>query len=257
MASVEELEEIRPRLLGMVAEARITVVSIPRTDGSIRERFLALTDMTSIVSDALDALGVIGAIPASELKPIRAGQRVCGPAITIRYMPVDSTATALYAQSARPLLADRELYQIGEPGDVALFDCGGQDRVSVLGGLSGAWASKRGIAGCIVDGGVRDIMSNRELGIPLWSRGRTPITGRHRMEAVELNGPVSIAGVRVQPGDLVVADDTGICVVPFGHVNGVIEACEEREAAELRAMALLAEGVDVAALIEALPIEHW
>lgn len=77
------------------------------------------------------------------------------------------------------------------------------------------------------------------------------------MEAVELNGPVSIAGVRVQPGDLVVADDTGICVVPFGHVNGVIEACEEREAAELRAMALLAEGVDVAALIEALPIEHW
>jgi 4-hydroxy-4-methyl-2-oxoglutarate aldolase len=257
MASEEELASVRPRLLGMIDESRIARVGIPRPTAAVVARYLAISDLASTVSDALDEEGVGGSVAASILQPLSQGHRVCGPAITVRYVPVGGSPGAHYARSERPLLADRELYQLGEAGDVAIFDCGGRAEVSVVGGMSAAWAKHVGIAACVIDGGMRDVASIRELGHPVWSRGRTPTTGRHRMEAVEMNGIAHIAGLQVVPGDLVVADDSGVCVVPRAHILTVLERSESSERAEARVLALLTEGRSTRELAAVLPFEQW
>ena len=101
--------------------------------------------------------------------------------MTIRYVGRGGTPGAHYARDSRPLLADRDLYGVGQAGDVAVFDVGGAAGTSVMGNLSALLAVRLGIAGCIVDGGVRDIASIRT-------------TGPHRVGVVAgLRSPVAIA----------------------------------------------------------------
>jgi 4-hydroxy-4-methyl-2-oxoglutarate aldolase len=257
MASPAELDSVRGRLLGLIDESRIQAVRISRPQPEVVARFLRITDLTSTVSDAMDALGVGAAIPAHVLMPLAAGQRVCGPAVTIRYAGRGGSPGAHYARDSRPLLADRDLYGVGEAGDVAVFDCGGAAGTSVMGNLSALWAVRLGIAGCIVDGGVRDIASIRATGPHVWSRGRTPITGRHRLEAVEINGTVAICGAQVHPGDLIAADDTGVCVVPFESVDAVIAQCEAAERAEDAVTNLIKSGASASDVTGALSPERW
>jgi len=75
---------------------------------------------------------------------------------------------------------------------------------------------------------VRDIAHSRALGYPVWASDITPVTGKWRLETVEINGPIQIGGVRVAPGDLVVADDTGVCFIPRDVVLEVLEGAEKR-----------------------------
>lgn len=257
MATPDELDAVRGRLLGLIDEDRIRAVRIPRADADVIARFTRITDLTSTVSDAMDALGVGSAIPAHVLMPLAPGQRVCGPAVTIRYAGRGGTPGAHYALNSRPLLADRDLYGVGQAGDVAVFDCGGAASTSVMGNLSALWAVRLGIAGCIVDGGVRDIASIRTTGPHVWSRGRTPITGRHRVEAVEINGTVAICGAQVRPGDLIAADDSGVCVIPFDSVDVVIAHCEAAERAEDAVTNLIKSGAAPAEVTKALSPERW
>ena len=132
----------------------------------------------------------------------------------------------------RARLAERDLYGIGRAGDVAVFDCGGFVGASVMGSLSARWARRLGIAGCVIDGAVRDVDSIVALGVGVWSRGITPVSGKHRLRPLELNGRVSIAGMAVEPGDLVLADSTGVCVVPAASADPVLARCRELEVAE-------------------------
>jgi regulator of RNase E activity RraA len=257
MASEAELSAVRGRLLGLIDESRIRAVQIARPHADVIARFERITDLTSTVSDAMDSLGVGSAIPAHVLMPLAPGQRICGPAVTIRYAGRGGTPGAHYARDSRPLLADRDLYGVGEAGDVAVFDCGGAAGTSVMGNLSALWAVRLGIAGCIVDGGVRDIASIRATGPHVWSRGRTPITGRHRLEAVEINGTVSICGVQVRPGDLIAADDSGVCVVPLENVETVIAQCEAAERAEEAVTSLIKSGATASDVTQALSPERW
>lgn len=257
MATNEELASVRPRLLGMIDESRIVTTQVARPSAATVEAFLSITDLCSTVSDALDELGVGGAIPSSTLSPVVDGGRVCGPAITLRYAPVGGSVGSRYARMERALLADRDLYGVGQAGDVAVFESGGGSDISVMGGLSATWAKGAGIAACVVDGGVRDISTIQGLQQLVWSAGRTPITGRHRLEAVEINGSVSLTGVQVQPGDLVVGDDTGICIVPQQFIDQVLERCLSGEAAESAVIAMLKEGRDVSEIVALLPADKW
>jgi regulator of RNase E activity RraA len=240
----------------MIDESRIVTTTVTRPERSVIDGFLSVTDLASTVSDALDELGIGAAIPASRLAPVVEGARVCGPAITLRYAPVGGSVGARYARDERPLLADRDLYGVGRAGDVAVFQSGLGD-VSVMGGLSATWAKGAGIAACIVDGGVRDIGTIRALPHPTWSTGRTPITGRHRVEAVEINGTVDLAGAQVHPGDLVVADDTGVCVVPAHAIDAVLARALAGEQAESTVLRMLREGRDVSEIVATLPAERW
>jgi len=92
--------------------------------------------------------------------------------------------------------------------------------VSNLGGMSAQIGKRQGEVGAIVEGGVRDIGHSRGVGYPIWSTDISPTTGKWRLEAAEINGAVVICGVKVSAGDLVVADDTGVCFIPRGSHRG-------------------------------------
>ena len=80
-----------------------------------------------------------------------------------------------------------------------------------MGGISAQTGKRQGEVGAIVQGGVRDIAHSRAIDYPVWASEITPVTGKWRLETVEINGPIQMGEVRVNPGDLVVADDTGVC----------------------------------------------
>ena len=100
--------------------------------------------------------------------------------------------------------------------------------VSNMGGISAQTGKRQGEVGAIVQGGVRDIAHSRALGYPVWASDITPVTGKWRLETVEINGPIQIGEVRVAPGDLVVADDTGVCFIPRDMVLEVLEGARKR-----------------------------
>jgi 4-hydroxy-4-methyl-2-oxoglutarate aldolase len=220
----EEIEG--KRLLGMVSKDRIVKVHIKRPPKRVAEEFLKLEDVASTVSDVLDSLGYTkNVIPASVLKPINpgTGQKIAGPAITVQNV-IDPTSVGLGYEKHLDFKhgADREAYQLGEPGDVVVIDGAGHD-ISNMGGLSATVAKAKGMGGNIVNGSVRDVELIRKTGYPVWSRGYTPITGKFRYECIALNCPVECAGVKVVPGDFIVADDSGVAVIPAAIVEKVLE----------------------------------
>ena len=169
VATEEELGAIRDRLVGQALEERIARVAVERPGRDLVAGFLALDDLCSTVADALDELGVGGVVSRSALSPVVADGPLCGPAITIRYAGEGASVGALRARGTRNGLADRDLYGIGEPGDVAVFECD-TDAGAVIGSLSVQWARRMGIAGCVVDGAVRDVATLRDVGLPVWAR---------------------------------------------------------------------------------------
>lgn len=257
MATETELAGIRERLFGLIDEDDIRLVEHPRPEPAAIETLLGLTDLCSTVSDALDEIGVGGSISSSELAQRVPETRIVGPATTIRYGWEGGTAGGRRARGDAARLADRDVYAVGREGDVGVFDCGGVAEASVMGGLSGRWARRLGMAGCVIDGAIRDLESIRADGVPVWSRGVTPRTGKHRMRAIEINAPVSVAGLIVNPGDLVVADASGVCVVPLEAVDRVVEICAEAEETERSVIAAMREGASGADLQKIHPAERW
>ena len=96
-----------------------------------------------------------------------------------------------------------------------------------------------GIAGCLVDGPVRDTASIMQVRLPVWSVGSVPRAARYRLEVAELNGPVDLAGVTVRPGDVVAADRDGVAVIPFAAVAEVVSFCERAQREEERLIAVI------------------
>ena len=122
-----------------------------------------------------------------------------GPACTVKVFPGDN------------LMVHKAL-DVAKPGDVVVIDTSGSQRNAVLGDLVANKARHRGIAGFIVDGLVRDLPGLKEAGLPVFARGVTPFGPLHRGPG-ELNYAVSCGGIVVNPGDIIVADASGIAVV--------------------------------------------
>jgi 4-hydroxy-4-methyl-2-oxoglutarate aldolase len=211
------------RIWGNLPQDRIKKIKFPRIPQAVVADFLQFDDLTSTISDVLDTLGVLGAIPASFLPPLFPNQKMVGTAVTLRSIPERTTATQGHADKQFIRMATRDLYYLAEPGDVAIADFGGNLEISNMGGQSCTVAKSRGLVGAIVNGAVRDVSAIGKLGYPVWARGKTPISGKHRMEAIELNGPVTLHNVTVQPGDLIAADDCGVCVIPAENVEWVLD----------------------------------
>jgi 4-hydroxy-4-methyl-2-oxoglutarate aldolase len=252
-----ELKKYQHRLMGLISPERIVKADIPRYSQDVIDYFKQLDGVTPTVSDVLDSLGINGTISASTLKPVISGRKVVGPAVTIRYIPESYSPDHGYQNNEQAKLADRDVYAIAEKGDVPVFDADGLGDVSVMGGLSTLIAQKWGMAGNIIDGGVRDIDVMRKLDYPVWSRGQTPKTGKFRVEAMEINGPVSIAGVRVNPGDLIIADDSGVVVVPHERVEEVLEKTIAAAHKEDEVVRLIERGASVEELSSILPPSKW
>jgi 4-hydroxy-4-methyl-2-oxoglutarate aldolase len=236
------------RVWGQVPIERITKIKFPRPDQSIIDRYLALPDMTTTVSDLLDSYGINGAVAASYIKPLLAGKRMVGTAVTLRSMPEKKTVTQGSIDKEPIKMSTREIYYLSEPGDVLVADFGGNLDVSNMGGQSALVGKTSGFVGAVVNGAIRDLPAIREIDFPVWAAGVTPITGKFRMEATEINGPVRLHDIVVYPGDLIVADDSGICVVPTEHVVRLIDEAENICAAEDKMRELIASKAPVSEL---------
>lgn len=179
------------------------------------------------VSDALDTLGLPGAVTV--LTPQWPADRtVAGLVRTVQAGPkaVDGTATHI----ASPLVA------ISEPGDVIVISNHGRTDVSCWGGLLAEAAVANGVVGVIVDGALRDVADCAALSLPLFARAAVPVSARGRIVQVDMDVPVQVAGVRVCPGDAVVADRNGVVFVAAAKLPDVLDLAE-RVAAREQAMA--------------------
>ena len=218
------------KLTGRIAADRIRMQSTPKPPSGAVERFLALGDCSGIISDVMDELGIpAGIVGASTLRPTMPGQVICGPALTVRNIAqrVDALAGA---RASLNKMAEFEAHNLAEDGDVLVIE--GVLGMSNMGGISALTGKRAGERGSIVMGGIRDIPHSRSLGYPIWASEITPITGKWRLETVEINGTVMIGDVRVAAGDLVVADDTGVCFIPGDKIMPVLELCEKKARAE-------------------------
>jgi len=240
------------RLPGTVPSERIAAFTVDRHDPELVARLLVVPDVTSAVADALDEFGVGGTVPGHRLARTAGDGAICGPVVTLRYAALGGDVSSHRAHRRGLVIGDRDLYGLAQPGDIAVMDASAARDIAVLGGLSARWAALAGLAGSVVDGAVRDTATLRDIGFPVWSAGRNPTCGRHRLEAVELNGPVSLFGQLVRPGDYIVADDDGVCVVPHQIFPAVVDHCAAGQRHEQELIALLDRATDIADVVEAV-----
>lgn len=254
----EEPEQSRDRLMGVIPSERIARTKFVRPSEAVIQGFRQLEDLTCSVGDVLDSLGLVGVISASVLKPISDGQRIAGPALTVRYVP-DRVAPG-YGQLAgkkAQLAGHFEAYSVAEPGDVLVVAAGGDPTISCLGGLSTRLAVRAGLAGTVVDGAVRDVASIRSTGYPIWACGVTPRTGKFRYEVIEIGGVVECAGIQVAPGDLVLADDDGVAVVPSERAEEVLRLALEASERDRRVSGAIEAGLSSEELRRILAPDKW
>lgn len=180
---------------------------------------------TSTISDIFDEMKLGNVI--SGLKAIRNGAPLVGPAVTIKEV-VGVSGT--YDLEDFPI---GEVIDCGIPGDVFVFDIGGA-QVSTWGGLASTAAQIRGIEGVVIDGGCRDVDQTALLSFPVFSRHVTPMTGKRRIKILDVNGVIQCGGVRIRPGDIIMADSTGVVAIPQERALEILEKAQKAENAEER-----------------------
>ena len=231
------------RLTGRIAAEHIKLMAVPRLPAGVVDRLLALGDASGLVSDTMDELGIpCGVIGASVLRPSIPGRVMVGPALTVRNI-LQRIDPLKGAREHVNRMAEFEAHNLAQPGDVLVIQ--GVPGISNMGGISAQTGKRQGEAGAIVEGGVRDVAHARALDYAIWASDITPVTGKWRVETVEINGPVQIGEVRVAAGDLVVADDTGVCFVPRDMVLEVLDAAEQKSKAEESRCKAIDDGVAV------------
>lgn len=186
------------------------------TDENVRR--VSLLDTASL-SDALDKLGIDG--QCYGIYPRDVHFRLSGRAYTL-----------LYGIAGDPPGTVGDYIDDVPPGSVLVLDNGGRDRGTVWGDILTEVAHRRGIAGTIIDGVCRDVAVCLELGYPVFSAGRWMRTGKDRVQLEGTNVPVTIGGVRVEPGDLLRGDADGIVRIPRMHEDAVLEIAEQVSEAE-------------------------
>jgi 4-hydroxy-4-methyl-2-oxoglutarate aldolase len=228
--------------LGKLNPDAIGMFDLPVIPADIIAGYRALPDLTGMVSDVLDELGIVGAIPASVLKPVDPRARLVGRALTVRNIAPSLTVPQAVAAGVSGL-GEIEAHNLAEPGDVLVIQ--GVDQVSNLGGVSATIGHRQGQIGAVIDGGARDVDESREMGYGIWSRSVSPITGKWRVQTIAVNKPVMICGIPVNPGDLVLADEVGVCFIPRERAAEVLARTQRNAAAEEIRVAKIAAGAPV------------
>ncbi len=184
---------------------------------SLLDRFSALG--TATVSDALDKLKRPGSLLG--LAPLADGQRMVGRAFTVRYVSAQVPAGTV-----------GDFIDQVEPGQVIVLDNDGRVDCTVWGDILTAVAHQRGISGTVIEGVCRDTHRALSIGYPIYSRGRFMRTGKDRVEVAEERGPVTIGGVTVRHGDILLGDSDGVVAIPQDCEDDVLEVAEMIQARE-------------------------
>ena len=190
---------------------------------SLVERLLKLDSCA--VSDALDRLGQVGVVLG--IPPTAPPAKIGGRVVTMRL--VDRTA----ANQATTRHLGTSAIEAAQAGDVIVVENGRSD-AAAWGGILSAAAKYKGIAGVIVDGAARDIDEARELEFPVFARNAVPLTARGRIVEESFNQPVRIGRIDVSPGDLVLADGSGVVFLNAEKAQEVIENAEMIAAREAK-----------------------
>jgi 4-hydroxy-4-methyl-2-oxoglutarate aldolase len=201
----------------------VVVTDPPRAD-------LVLVDMlagygTATVHEAIGRRGYLG--PA--IRPIQAGQRVAGTALTVVCWPGDNLMLHAAVEQARP-------------GDIVVVTSTSPSTDGYFGELIATSLAAHGVRGIVMGAGLRDTRELREMGFPAWTAS-VSAQGTVKETAGAVNVPVAIGGITIRPGDAIVADDDGVCAVPRVDVASAVTASQSRLAKEDEARKQLADGV--------------
>ena len=174
----------------------------------------------AVLSDVLDSFGLMNQAMRPFIRPLDDAQVLFGRARTGLYMNAYSVA-----EGENPYEVEIALVDDLKPGDVAVLDCGGPtERIAPWGELLSTASAKRGAAGCVIDGLVRDVRMIRELQFPVFHGGIGPLDTKGRAKMMARDVPVSCGGVAVSSGDLIFGDVDGVVVIPQAIAPQVIEA---------------------------------
>ena len=185
-------------------------LSIERPPQRVIEGFKGLA--TTALADFL----TLESVMRGQIRPLWPDMpRVAGPAYTVRTPRHDN------------LMLHAAIYH-AEPGDVIVVEAG-DDEMAVAGGNVCAVARRRGVAGFVIDGVIRDVAESRAIGFPLFARGLSPIPGGKDGPG-DIGVPITCGGVRVNPGDVVVADQEGIVVVARGRAEAILKDARAKAA---------------------------
>jgi len=210
---------------------------------SIIERLAKLDSCA--VSDALDSLGLKGATWG--VGPLWPCPRIVGRAVTMKIKPAGLQQPAQHLGTA-PI-------ESAKPGDVIVIDNGGKLEFSCWGGLLALSAKLKGLSGVVIDGASRDIDEARDLGFPVYARGAVPMTARGRVVQESFNQEIQFAGVQCHPGDLVIADGSGVVIVPKEREEEVVTAAEAIYQKEQEMAAGIRKGYSGLEMLEKLGYE--
>lgn len=211
---------------------------------AIIERLIKLD--TCAVSDALDSLGLKGATWG--VRPQWPCPKIAGRAVTMKIKPAGLQQPTQHLGTA-PIEA-------AHPGDVIVIDNGGRLEFSCWGGLLALSAKLKGVSGVVIDGASRDIDEARELEFPVYARGVVPMTARNRVVQESYNQEIQFAGVQCRPGDLVLADGSGIIIIPREKEEDVVAAAEAIYAKEQEMAAGIRKGYSGLEMLEKLGYEQ-
>jgi regulator of RNase E activity RraA len=191
---------------------------------------------TAILSDSCDAVGLRRQVLLERLAPLVPGSRAIGRARTTRFAP------AFEADADDPYREAIEAIDGLRAGQFAVIATDSNNDSAFWGELFSAAAIGAGAVGVLTDGNLRDTDRVAALGFPAFSRSRRPIDFRGRMRVVGQDVSVVVSGVRIDPGDLVMADDDGVVVVPRAHEDEVLALARERASGESTVLAELLAG---------------
>ena len=185
-----------------------TINPRPNVDENLIKPFRDMEDvlsMSCIVGDIMERDNVM----RHDMKPKAADKKIIGPAITVKL-------------TAGDIVDCLEVFEIAKPGDVIVIDAFGEIETSIWGGLMSGLAKNAGVVGAVIDGSCRDTDEARMLNFPITAKVSGPRAAHTaysgRKDPIEINVPISCGGIIVNPGDLVVADEIGVAVVPYNQL---------------------------------------
>lgn len=193
-----------------------------KVDAEWVERYRAVP--VANISDSMNRMTAGGA----QLRAMHRFGVLVGPAITVKARPGDN-------------LMLHYALDIAQPGDVIVVDAGGELSNALIGEMMVAYAIKKGVAGIVINGAIRDAASIANGDFPLFAAGVTH-RGPYKDGPGEINVPIAIGGMVIEPGDLVIGDDDGLLCVPFDQVAEVYDRAHAKHAAEQKQLEQIAQG---------------